>query len=343
MSRTGALLINIGSPRSAAVRDVSLFLREFLMDKRVLDLPWPLRFLLVNFVILPMHARKAANAYRKIWTVEGPPLILASLKLKTALRARLKIPVELGMRYGMPSIGSAVSTLARAGVAKLVVVPLFPQYAMSSYESAVAHVKVVVGRHNPAMQLLVQPPFYAHPEYISALVEVARPYLQSGYDHLLLSFHSVPERHLRKTDPTGSHCLSRPDCCETTSRAHATCYRHQCFKTAAAFAAAAGLDPKRYWVTFQSRFGPGRWLGPDTVEQLRKLAMAGVKKIAVLCPSFVTDCLETLGEIGVAARAEFLATGGTDFALIPSLNDHPRWVAALEIMIDQTLRANSSA
>ena len=232
------------------------------------------------------------------------------------------------MRYQNPSIESAVAKLAALGVEDLLLIPLFPHYAMSSYQTAVERVRTVVARLAPQVQLQVVPPFYDHPDYIKALTASAAERLARDYDHLLFSFHGVPERHLRKSDPTCGHCLASDNCCQTPGPAHATCYRAQCFRTVEAFAAQAQVT--RYSVAFQSRLGKDPWLRPFTDQELVRLAQDGVRKLLVICPAFVSDCLETLEEIGLRGRETFLRAGGDEFTLIPCLNEHPLWIAALE-------------
>jgi len=330
MNKPGVLLVNLGSPDSPSVGDVRRYLREFLMDGRVLDAPWPVRFFAVHFLILPFRSKQSAEAYRKIWTPAGAPLVVTSKKVQAELQRRVGMPVELAMRYQNPSSESAVDRLCAAGVDDLLLIPLFPHYAMSSYETVVERVKEVTARHAPSMEVIIQPPYYAHEDYVAALVASAQDHLKRGYDHLLFSFHGVPERHLRKSDPTGAHCLVSPNCCSTPSPAHATCYRHQCFKTVEAFAQKAGLPEGGYSVSFQSRLGRDPWLRPYTDQEIRRLAAEGKKKLTVICPSFVSDCLETLEEIGIRGRKTFLEAGGDEFVLIPCLNDHPLWLKALE-------------
>jgi ferrochelatase len=210
---------------------------------------------------------------------------------------------------------------------------------MSSFETAVERVKEVVAQLAPGMKLVVQPPFFDHPDYIAALAGSAAACLARGYDHVLFSFHGLPERQIRKSDPTGCHCLTVSHCCETASPAHATCYRAQCFKTTAAFVKQAGVPKDKYSISFQSRLGRDPWLKPYTDYELPRLAESGVKKLLVMCPAFVADCLETLEEIGLRGRDSFLAAGGTDFALIPCLNEHPLWLAALEGMVRRFMAA----
>ncbi len=332
MKRPGILLVNLGSPDSPAVPDVRRYLREFLMDGRVLDTPYPIRFAVVNFMILPRRPKQSAEAYEKIWTKEGSPLIALSRKVQQRLQERMAYPVEVAMRYQNPSISSALHRLKQEGVSHLLLVPLFPHYAMSSYETAVVEVRRLLGKIMPDCALDVLPPYFDHPGFISALVENTAPFLEGGFDHLLFSFHGIPERHLRKSDPTGAHCLNRPDCCETESPAHATCYRAQCLKTMRAFAKKATLPEGRFSVSFQSRLGRDPWLKPYTDFELARLAQNGVKKLLVICPAFVSDCLETVEEIGLRGRETFLEAGGKEFTLIPCMNDHPSWIEALEKM-----------
>jgi ferrochelatase len=333
MSKPGVLLVNLGSPDSPSPRDVRKYLREFLMDGRVLDAPWPVRFFVVHFCILPTRPRQSAEAYHKIWTAEGSPLVVTSRKVQHALRRRVNMPVELAMRYQNPSIASAVQSLQRQGVSEVLLVPLFPHYAMSSFETAVERVKEVAAKLVPQIRLRILRPYFDHPYYIDALAASAADYLRQDYDHLLFSFHGVPERHLRKADPTCGHCLMADRCCEAASPAHATCYRAQCLNTVDAFARKAGVI--KYSVAFQSRLGREPWLKPYTDQEFIRLAKDGIRKLLVMCPAFVSDCLETLEEIGMRGREIFLGAGGKEFTLIPCLNDHPAWIEALEKIVNR--------
>ncbi len=333
----GVLLVNLGSPDSPSVGDVRRYLAEFLMDGRVLDVAWPLRAFIVYGCILPFRPRQSAEAYHKIWTAAGSPLIVISKRVQAELQKRVQVPVELAMRYQSPSIAGAVQNLLRRGVTELLLLPLFPHYAMSSYETAFERVKDVLANLAPRISLEVQPPFFDAPDYISALAGSAADYLKRDYDHLLFSFHGLPERQIKKSDPTGGHCLTVKDCCAVASPAHATCYRAQCLKTAAAFAAKAGLPPGKHSVAFQSRLGRHPWLKPYTDHELARLGSSGVKRLLVICPAFVSDCLETLEEIGLRGRDAFLQEGGQELTLIPCLNDHPLWLEALQKMAGQFL------
>jgi len=335
MSKRGVLLINLGSPDSPAVADVRRYLREFLMDGRVIDSPWPVRFALVNGLIIPRRAEQSAHAYRSIWTEAGSPLVVTSRNLWEALRERVAAPVELAMRYRNPSIVEAINNLVYENVDEMLVIPLFPQYAMSSFETAAERAMEVAFELAPQMKVKIVEPFYNRPDYIAALVASAKPYLAGRPDHLLFSFHGLPERHLRKADPTGQHDLSKTPCCDFTNPAHKTCYRAQCYETVRAFVAEAGLSEGNYSVAFQSRLGREPWMQPYTDVQIAALAKSGVKHLAVICPAFVSDCLETLEEIGMRGREIFLANGGENFTLIPCLNENPLWIKALEEMITE--------
>ncbi len=331
----GVLLVNLGSPASPSVPDVRRYLREFLMDGRVLDVNWLLRFCIVHFAILPSRPKLSAHAYQSVWTPEGSPLIVISQKVRAKLQEKVKVPVELAMRYQEPSIRNALQALARKSVDDLLLIPLFPHYAMSSYETAVVRVQQLAAMTAPRMKLQVQPPYFDQPDYIAALVGSAWEFLAGGYDHLLFSFHGIPERHIRKSDPTKCHCLQSPNCCEAPSPAHGTCYRAQCFKTVAAFTKAAAVPKEKYSVAFQSRLGRTPWLKPYTDQELPLLPARGIRKLLVICPAFVSDCLETLEEIGMRGRKSFLDAGGSDFALIPCLNEHPLWIEALVKMVNE--------
>jgi len=333
------LLVNLGSPDSPSVGDVRRYLDEFLMDGRVIDKPWFLRRLIVGLILIN-RPKESAHAYSTVWTKEGSPLIVSSQRVQALLQARLTVPVALAMRYQNPSIPDAIQNLAAQGVKDLLLIPLFPHYAMSSYESAVVRVQEVLAEVAPQIKLTVQPPYFAEPDYLAALAASAEPLLKGGYDHLLFSFHGIPERHLYKSDPTGCNCLRISQCCDVASPAHATCYRAQCFKTVAGFVQRAGIPPEKYSVSFQSRLGDDPWLKPYTDFELQILPKRGVKKLLVICPAFVSDCLETIEEIGMRGRDTFMQAGGAEFAQIPCLNEHPLWISTLEKMSKRFLSAS---
>jgi len=330
------LLVNLGSPDSPKVGDVRRYLNEFLMDGRVIDVAWPLRRLLVGFILIN-RPKESAHAYSTVWTKEGSPLVVTSQHVQKLLQAQLSVPVELAMRYQNPSIPAAVKRLAEQGITEVLLIPLFPHFAMSSFETAVVRVQEVAAQLAPKLKVTVQPPYFADPDYLTALVASAEPQLRGGYDHLLFSFHGIPERHLYKSDPTGCNCLRVSSCCDMASPAHATCYRAQCFKTVAGFVQRAGIPPEKYSVSFQSRLGNDPWLKPYTDFELQILPKRGVKKLLVICPAFVSDCLETIEEIGLRGRDTFLEAGGKEFALIPCMNEHPQWIDTLKNMSDRFL------
>ena len=334
----GILLVNLGSPDSPAVPDVRRYLNEFLMDGRVLDTAWPLRRLIVSLILIK-RPKESGHAYEKIWTKDGSPLVVISRNVAQKLAEKTKVPVELAMRYQNPSIASAVRNLNTKKINDVLLVPMFPHYAMSSYESAVVRVREVVRELAPQMRLTVQPPFFEDKDYVAALVTGAQKFLEKDFDHLLFSYHGIPERHLHKSDPTGAHCLKASNCCAALGPARATCYRAQCFATTAAFAKLAGLPPEKYSVSFQSRLGKDPWLTPYTDYEFPRLVKDGKKKLLVICPAFVADCLETIEEIGLRGSEQFFEAGGKEFTRIPCLNEHPAWIAALEKMAGKFLEA----
>ncbi len=340
--KKGVLLVNLGSPDSCSVGDVRRYLNQFLMDGRVIDTPWLLRRFIVGMILIN-RPKESAHAYEKIWTPEGSPLIATTRNIQQKLQARLPVPVEWAMRYQNPSISRALGLLYSQGARDILVIPLFPHYAMSSYESAVVEVQNVAGKHFKDLHLSIQPPYFEEPGYIAALVASARKHLNAGFDHLLFSYHGIPERHLRKSDPTGCHCLTVKDCCNVPSPAHAFCYRAQCLKTVRAFTSMAGIPEGKYSVAFQSRLGKDPWLKPYTDLELAEFPARGIRRLLVICPAFVSDCLETIEEINMRGRETFLQAGGESFAQIPCLNEEPRWLDALEAMAQRHLGAADTA
>lgn len=334
----GVLLINLGTPEAPETGPVRRYLREFLSDPRVLDIPPAGRAALLYGVILPFRPQKSAEAYRKIWMPQGSPLLVHGKALRDRLQDALgpAWAVELGMRYGKPSLGSALEALRARGVRELSVVPLYPQYASSSTGSSLERVFKLVGEAWNVEAIRVLPPFYDRPAFLDAFADVGRPVLAEGRpDHVLFSFHGLPERQVKKSDPTGAHCLARADCCDVQVPANRWCYRMQAVFTARALAQRLALEPGKWTVTFQSRLGRTPWIKPYTDLVIPELARAGARRLAVFCPAFVADCLETLEEIGIRAKEQFLAHGGEALTLVPSLNAHPSWVRGLTQMVRQ--------
>ncbi len=328
MPKSAVLLLNLGSPDSTAVPDVARYLREFLGDERVIDKPAStfLRRLLVNRIIIPRRAPDSAHAYSTIWTPEGSPLIVTSKRTQTALQGHLDTPVALAMNYGNPSIPAILRQLAAQGAERLLLFPQYPHYAMSSWETVVAKVHRETAAIAPRLKIETVQPYYGDDDYIDALVASARPYLARPHDHLLFSYHSIPVRHLTKADSSRAHCQVVPDCCATCSPAHATCYKAQVTRTSQLFARKAGLGQAKWSQSYQSRLAGEPWLAPYTDHEFSRLAQEGKKRLLVITPAFVTDCLETLEEIRVRGAEEFKAAGGTEFTHIPCLNDQPLWI-----------------
>jgi len=324
--RHAVLLVNLGSPDSPAPRDVRRYLDEFLMDPEVLDMNAFARNVLVRGFILNTRPAKSAEAYAKIWTDEGSPLVVISRGTRAALEDLIQLPVGLAMRYGEPSIANGIDELLRrAGeIDELIVVALYPHYAMASTKTAEDAVAAVLRDKNLAYRFVS--PFYDDPGYLDALAARMEADVPADTQYVLFSYHGIPQRHLRKTDPTGSHCLSSPDCCANPSPAWATCYRHQVIATTEGIA--SRLDLGNYGFSFQSRLGSG-WLEPYTDKELAALPVRGIKRLAVVCPSFVADCLETLEEMQLRGRETFLAAGGERFTYVRCLNDDPAWISAL--------------
>lgn len=331
MSKPAVLLVNLGSPDSPSVPDVRRYLREFLGDERVIDLPAPLRWMLLEGIILRTRPQRSAHAYRSIWTAEGSPLLQASVRVRRKLAAELggEVPVFLAMRYGSPSIDSVIDEIVAAGITDVLLIPQYPHYAMSSWETVEVRVRESAARHGEKLLVSCIPPFFEDADYIEALHAVTAPYLAQPHDHVLFSYHGVPVRHLRKAGCTCGRHARVERCCMPGSPGYATCYRAQVLATTAALAKRAGLKPKNYSVSFQSRLAGEPWCQPFTDSVLTSLPTAGVKRLLVLCPAFVTDCLETLEEISVEGRETFLAAGGESFQQIPCLNDQEPYIKFL--------------
>lgn len=322
--------MNLGSPDSTEVKDVARYLKQFLMDERVIDYPYLLRSLLVKGLIVPTRAPKSAEAYKTIWTKEGSPLVVLTKQLQQAVQDKLTEPVAIGMRYGNPTPEDGFKALLEKepDLEEVILVPLYPHYAMSSYETAVEYAKELYKKANYRFKISVVKPFFEEKHYLDAMAENMRPYLEQDYDQLLFSYHGIPERHIKKSDTTGHHCLKTADCCNIPSAAHAHCYRHQVFTTTHRLAEKLNIPKDKYSISFQSRLGKG-WLQPFTDIRLEEMPKEGIKKILVICPAFVSDCLETLEEIDERGKESFIQAGGESFTMIPCLNIHPLWINAI--------------
>jgi len=335
-ARKGILLMNLGSPDSTSVRDVRKYLNEFLMDERVIDVPFLWRFLLVKGIITPFRAPRSAEAYRSIWTEKGSPLIDLTRQLQQSLQELVEEQVEIAMRYGSPDPAIAFERLLQRApsIEEVILVPLYPHYAMSSYETAAEYAKKIHEKNKFSFKLRIVEPFYRNEDYLQALADSIRPYLSKEYDHLLFSYHGIPERHVHKTDITGNHCLKVENCCAVDSPAHAFCYRHQIITTTNLVAELLGVPKEKYSFSFQSRLGRDEWLKPYTARRLEQMPGEGIKKLLIVCPAFVSDCLETLQEIAIEGKESFLHSGGEILTYIPCLNIRPGWVESLKTLCE---------
>ncbi len=322
----GFLLINLGSPDSTSIPDVKKYLDEFLMDKRVIGKSYWFRWFLVKIIILNTRPRKSAKAYKKIWWKEGSPLIVLSKRLFEKIKKLIKIPIALAMRYGSISIVKGLKELNDFGVKEVVVLPLYPHYAMSSYETVVEKVKKEVKLNFPSLKLKIIKPFYKNKNYIKLLSNKIKETISKiEYDHILFSYHGIPVSHLKISDPTNKHCYKVKNCCSVSSQAHETCYKHQVLETTELVVKELNIDKDKYSNAFQSRLPNEAWLKPYTDNELERLAKKGIKNLVIVTPAFVTDCLETLEEIAMEGKEEFLEAGGENYHYVPCLNDDDDW------------------
>ena len=340
----GVLLVNLGSPDSTDPKDVKKYLDEFLMDERVIDVPYWARTLLVRGIILNTRPKKSAEAYERIWWEEGSPLIVLSERLKAKVDELTSVPIALAMRYGKPSIKSGLQELHDKGVDEVLIFPLYPQFAMATTETILVLAEELRKKHFPQMKFTSVPAFYNHEDYIRVLgTSISESLKGVEFDHLLFSYHGVPKRHIRKSDITKSHCKIDGSCCQTPSAAHQFCYRHQCYETTRLVAEYLGLEKGKYSVSFQSRLGFDPWLQPYTDRTIERKGLEGVKNLAIVTPAFVSDCLETLEEIAMEGKEIFEEVGGEKFTVVPCLNDRNDWVRVLSRWIDEWAHQNVPA
>ncbi len=332
--RVGLLIVNLGTPDSPRPPEVRRYLRQFLSDPRVIDTSALARFLVLELLILPFRPKKSAEAYAKVWGPEGSPLLVIGRELAAKVQARLGdgVQVELAMRYGNPSIASALDKFEQAGVSRVIVFLLYPEYSSAATGSSIEEIQRLAGGRWNTPYLQVIPPFYDHPAYIEARAAVARPYLDPMPERVFLSFHGLPERQIRKSDPTGSHCLATPDCCARIGAANRYCYRAQCFATARRLTEVLAIPEEKVVVCFQSRLGRTPWLTPATDQVLAEEAGKGVRH-AVIIPGFVTDCLETLEELSIRGEETWKENGGETLRVVPAVNADDRFVEAMLAII----------
>ncbi|GAB4199348.1 MAG: ferrochelatase [Thermoflexibacter sp.] len=330
--KTGILLVNLGTPDSPSVSDVRKYLRQFLMDGRVIDINPIGRFFLVNGIIAPFRAPKSAKTYRELWTDRGSPLLFYGEELADLLQKALgeEYMVSLGMRYQNPSIASALEKLNHQAIKKIIVLPLFPQYASATTGSVHQEVMRVMSKWQLMPQLVMIDSYPAHPEMIATFAELGRKYMKEHtFDHFIFTYHGLPQRQLRKAD---KRCLTN-GCCDIYSEENRLCYRAQCVETSRQLAKALGLEEKDYSISFQSRLGSDPWIQPYTDATIERLVKEGKKNILVFTPSFVADCLETTIEVGEEYKELFEEKGGKHWQMVESLNTHPRWVNALKDIV----------
>ncbi|WP_250433737.1 ferrochelatase [Hanstruepera flava] len=334
--KKGILLVNLGSPDSPNPKDVKRYLGEFLMDERVIDVPLWARNLLVKGIILNTRPKASAAAYKKIWWKEGSPLIVLSERLKKKVQEKVDFPVALAMRYGSMTIKNGLQELVDKGVEEVLLIPLYPQFAMATTETILVLAEEVRKQYFPNLTISDLPAFYNKPEYIEVLSNSIKRHLEGkDMDHLLFSYHGVPERHIRKSDITKSHCKIDGSCCKTPSSAHEFCYRHQCFEVTRLVAEKLNLEDGTYSTSFQSRLGFDPWLQPYTDRTIERLGKDGIKNMAIVTPAFVSDCLETLEEIAMEGQEIFHEIGGNEFTTVPCLNDDDAWVRILADWINE--------
>ena len=334
--KKGVLLVNLGSPDSTKPKDVKKYLDEFLMDPRVIDVPRWARILLVRGIILNTRPKKSAKAYSKIWWEEGSPLIVLSERLQKKVREKVNIPVALAMRYGSMTLQNGLQDLVDRGVDEVLTIPLYPQFAMATTETINVRVNELQKEFFPNLKVTSLPSFYSKPDYIEVFSKSIGEKLDAlDYEHLLFSYHGVPERHIRKSDITKSHCQIDDNCCVTPNESHRFCYRHQCYETTRLVAEKLHLKEGSYSMSFQSRLGFDPWLQPYTDRTIERLGKAGIKKMAIVTPAFVSDCLETLEEIAIEGAEIFYEVGGLEFTPIPCLNDRDDFAQLLANWIEK--------
>ena len=334
-------MINLGSPDSTSIPDVKKYLDEFLMDKRVIGKSYIFRWILVKLIILNTRPKKSAKAYKKIWWKEGSPLIVLSERLFNKVEKALDIPAALAMRYGSISINKGINKLVNKGINEILVLPLYPHYAMSSYETVVEKVKEEVNDNFPDVKIKIVPPFYQNDQYIDLLSsKIFNTIKKIQYDHILFSYHGIPVSHLKISDTTNNHCYKTKDCCNVKSAAHETCYKHQVLETTKLVVEKLNIDEDKYSNSFQSRLPNEPWLKPYTDSELVRLAKAGKKRLVIVTPAFVTDCLETLEEIAMEGKEEFIEAGGEQYSYVPCLNDDENWAKLISDWTKDYLKLN---
>lgn len=342
--KKGVLLVNLGSPESPEPKDLKPYLSEFLMDERVIDVPLWARTIIVKGIILNTRPKASAEAYKKIWWPEGSPLIVISERLQQKIQKNTPLPVALAMRYGSMTIKKGLQELVDKGVEEVFLMPLYPQFAMATTETILVLAEEIRKEHFPNLKISDLKAFYNREDYIDVLSNSIENHLKNNpFEHLLFSYHGVPERHIRKRDITKSHCKIDKSCCVTASPAHEFCYRHQCLEVTRLVAEKLNLKEGTYSTSFQSRLGFDPWLKPATDLTIERLGKQGIKDMVVVTPAFVSDCLETLEEIAMEGQEIFHEMGGQKFSTVPCLNDDEPFVNLLSKWINEWSNAPSNA
>jgi len=328
------LLINLGSPDSLNINDIRKYLKEFLSDDLVIDLPKPIQQLILRLFILPFRPKKTQEAYKLIWGENGSPLIENTKNIANSLQRKTGWNVDFAMRYQNPSILNSIKKYKDNNITNVTILPLYPHNAISTTLSTELAIKQIVKIIFPKIKLSFINPFYNHPLYIEALSSSIKPYL-SNIDKLIFSYHGIPERHIKKGDVSNSHCMKIDDCCKIDCKAAYNCYKSNVLTTSELCSRQLKLEKDQWMISFQSRVTiiDPNWLKPYTDIELVKLPKNGIKKIAVVCPSFVADCLETLEEIKIRGKETFQEAGGKEFTYIPCLNNNEHFISLLENLI----------
>ena len=335
-SKIGVLIINLGTPDSPSVGDVRKYLREFLMDRRVIDIPFWRRFLLINLIIAPFRSPESAKGYHELWTSQGSPLKVYGMEIEGLLQHALgeDFQVKLAMRYQNPSIRSVLSNFKDKGFKQLIIIPLYPQYASSSTGSTMEEVMSVIKNWEVIPEIKMISQFFEHPLFIKACAGIAQKYMaQERYDHYLFSYHGLPEHQIMKS--SCDHYCRLGECCSVYTSKNQYCYRAQCFETTRLLVKELGIKKEDYTICFQSRLGKTPWIKPYTDEVIKQLASRGIKRVLTFSPAFVADCLETTIEIGVEYKKLFMEHGGERWQLVESLNVDATWVECLKQMVKE--------
>lgn len=337
LGKKGVLLVNLGTPDAPTRGAVYRYLKEFLLDPRVIDYPWLKRQLLVRGIIVPFRSGNSAKLYQQLWTPEGSPLKFYGERVAAGVKDLLgeEYEVELAMRYQNPSIESAMDKLLKKQVSELIVFPMFPQYASASTGSVHEEVMRILRKQLTIPNIRMINSYYDNEAMIDIFANNARQFVLDSYDHIIFSYHGLPQRHLSNGDLSGQHCLKNKNCCQSISKVNQFCYSAQCYATTRAITTKLNLSPNQYTTSFQSRLGREVWAQPYTTDIIEEQAKKGAKRLLVFSPAFVADCLETIIEVSTEYQEDFIAMGGEKMDLVPSLNDNPRWIQAIATLIRQ--------